>query len=151
MKVRKALPKDLAFIVQSQLDMALETENLQLDQGVLLKGVRAVFDDPSKGHYWIVDKDANEQTPMGMCLTVPEWSDWRNGVVLWIHSVYTLPQFRSFGVYRTLYTFLQDMVLKSPALCGLRLYVDKRNSGAQKVYEKMGMNAEHYTLYEWLK
>ena len=151
MKVRKGLPKDLGFIVQCQLDMAMETENLQLEQEILLKGVRAVFDDPSKGQYWVVEKDGADSELMGMCLTVPEWSDWRNGVVVWIHSVFTLPKYRSFGVYRILHSFLQDMVLKSPDLRGLRLYVDKRNTAAQKVYEKMGMNADHYTLYEWLK
>ena len=36
-------------------------------------------------------------------------------------------------------------------LRGLRLYVDKTNTRAQKVYENLGMNGEHYHLYEWMK
>ncbi len=148
MNVRKSLPKDLAFILQCQLDMAMETENLQLDQEVLLKGIRAVLDDPNKGQYWIVEK---KEEAIGMCLTLPEWSDWRNGMVIWIHSVYTLPNARNQGVYRVLYAFLKDMVVKNPQLRGLRLYVDKRNSNAMRVYEKLGMSADHYNLYEWLK
>ena len=38
-----------------------------------------------------------------------------------------------------------------PSVRGLRLYVDKRNDKAKKVYEALGMNGEHYALYEWMK
>src|SRR5690606_34538050 len=103
---------------------------------------------PGRGRYWIVEKDSN---PIGMCLTVPERSDWRNKTVVWIHSVYTLPKFRGLGVYRMLYSFLKEMVQRSPELAGLRLYVDKRNLNAMKVYDRLGMNPDHYVLYEWLK
>ena len=34
---------------------------------------------------------------------------------------------------------------------GLRLYVDKRNQAAARVYEKLGMTREHYDLFEWLE
>jgi len=34
---------------------------------------------------------------------------------------------------------------------GLRLYTDKSNRQAREIYEKLGMNKEHYHLYEWLK
>jgi hypothetical protein len=43
------------------------------------------------------------------------------------------------------------MVEADASLGGLRLYVDKRNISAQIVYESLGMNGEHYQLYEWLK
>jgi ribosomal protein S18 acetylase RimI-like enzyme len=43
------------------------------------------------------------------------------------------------------------MVEESKDLRGLRLYVDKSNANAQKVYEALGMSGEHYHLYEWLK
>jgi len=33
----------------------------------------------------------------------------------------------------------------------VRLYVDKRNAAAQRVYERLGMTREHYDLFEWLK
>ncbi len=34
---------------------------------------------------------------------------------------------------------------------GIRLYVDKSNISAQKTYTKVGMNGEHYQLFEWMK
>ena len=39
----------------------------------------------------------------------------------------------------------------STELCGLRLYVEKRNTVAQRVYQGLGMKSDHYDLFEWLK
>ena len=50
-----------------------------------------------------------------------------------------------------MYRGLQDMVKANNEVKGIRLYVDKTNSKAQKVYEACGMPNEHYSLYEWLK
>ena len=36
-------------------------------------------------------------------------------------------------------------------IAGLRLYVETNNIRAQKTYEALGMQSEHYTMYEWLK
>ena len=80
-----------------------------------------------------------------MLMTVPEWSDWRNGTVLWIHSVYVLPRERRRKIFTALYEHLLRRVEQSENLVGLRLYVDKRNEPAQHVYESLGMTREHYT------
>jgi len=145
--IRPGLLFDIEVITQFQIRMALETESLKLDPSTVLKGVTAVFDDPSKGKYWIAEK-AGEV--VGCLLTVPEWSDWRNGTVLWIHSVYIREEFRNQGIFRKLYAHLTQMVKETPDLRGLRLYVDKSNVSAQRVYEKLGMSGEHYHLFEWL-
>lgn len=148
-KIRPGLLFDIDTIADFQVKMAFETENgLQLDPPTVNKGVAAVIDDPSKGKYWLAEVDGNV---VGCLLTVPEWSDWRNGTVLWIHSVYVVPEFRKNGVYKALYSHLKEMVLTSNEYRGLRLYVDKTNKRAQEVYEKLGMNGEHYHLYEWMK
>ena len=36
-------------------------------------------------------------------------------------------------------------------VAGLRLYVEADNINAQKTYEAMGMNSDHYRMFEWLK
>jgi ribosomal protein S18 acetylase RimI-like enzyme len=84
-------------------------------------------------------------------MTTFEWSDWRNGTVLWIQSVYVEKAFRGKGVYKMMYAFIRQMVEENADLCGIRLYVDKSNLPAQKVYESLDMNGEHYTVYEWMK
>ncbi len=148
-KVRPGLLFDIDVIADYQVKMAFETENgLKLDPPTVQLGVTAVMDDPSKGKYWLAEVDGKV---VGCLLTVPEWSDWRNGTVLWIHSVYVHSDFRKYGVYKALYAHLKQMVSESRELRGLRLYVDKTNLNAQKVYEALGMSGEHYHLFEWMK
>jgi GNAT superfamily N-acetyltransferase len=146
--VRNGTRSDAETIAEFQINMAKETEGLSLDTETVRQGVEAVFDDPAKGRYWIAEIEG--ETVAGM-LTVPEWSDWRNGTVLWIHSVYVRPEVRRQGVFRKLYRHLRDIVQADESLIGLRLYVDKRNEIASKVYEALGMDGQHYRLYEWLK
>lgn len=150
--VRTAKLSDADFIVNAQLAMALETENLQLDTLVVTKGVTAVFNDSNKGEYLVAEiADQNSIQIIACLLTIPEWSDWRNGTVLWIHSVWVMPAFRKHGAYKKMYQHLESRVRNDATLRGLRLYVDKSNSQAQKVYESLGMSSDHYHLYEWLK
>lgn len=147
-KIREAKIADAADIKNFQVLMAQETENLKLDPPTVEKGVLAVFNDPSKGKYFVA---AVEEKVVGCLLTIPEWSDWRNGTVLWIHSLYVLPELRGTGVFKDMYMHLKKMVESSKDLRGIRLYVDKTNTAAQQVYDKLQMSNEHYHLYEWLK
>jgi ribosomal protein S18 acetylase RimI-like enzyme len=146
--IRPGLLFDIDVIAEYQIKMALETEGLKLDPKTVGDGVSAVFDDPSKGKYWLAEADGQV---VGCLLAIAEWSDWRNGTVLWIHSVYVDLQYRKNGIYTKLYEHLKKMVEESHELRGLRLYVDKSNLKAQKIYEGLGMSGEHYYLYEWLK
>jgi len=147
-KIRKGKLSDSESIVELQLQMARETEGLGLDKTVVSRGVHGVFQEPARGTYWVAEEKGNI---LGVLLAIPEWSDWRNATVLWIHSLYVIPEARGQGVFKKLYLNLEKQVKQSPQLAGIRLYVDKRNKLAQEVYEKMGMNKHHYELYEWLK
>ena len=148
MIVREATHDDARIIAYFQLAMASETEQLMLDPDVVDKGVGAVFDDPGKGKYYVTEINGEV---IGSLMTTYEWSDWRNGTVLWIQSVYILPQYRRKGAYRKMYLFLQEKVLSDYSLRGIRLYVDKSNSRAQITYLDLGMNADHYQTFEWMK
>ncbi len=146
--VREAKPQDMAVIVNFQLAMAWETEKLELDPEVVPIGVKAVFDDSARGVYYVADFDGEI---VGSLLTTFEWSDWRNGTVLWIQSVYVKPGHRQKGVYSRMYSFLREKVLNNPQLRGIRLYADVSNHKAHRVYQALGMNAEHYQTFEWMK
>ncbi|HDR52513.1 MAG TPA: GNAT family N-acetyltransferase, partial [Mariniphaga anaerophila] len=128
--------------------MARETEGIELEQKTLKNGVSAVLKDSSKGHYYVAEKNGKV---IGSLLTTFEWSDWRNGTVLWIQSVYVVPEFRRKGVYSKLYGHVKNRVLENGDLKGIRLYADKNNEGAHKVYQKLGMSPDHYVTFEWLK
>lgn len=147
-EVREARPEDAATIVLFQQQMAWETESYRLDGEIVSKGVDAVFADRGKGIYYVAEI-AGEV--VASTLTVPEWSEWRNGTVIWIHSVYVVPKARCKGVFRSIYRTLREMVEGDEALCGLRLYVERENEHAQNVYRALGMSDEHYTMFEWLK
>ena len=147
-EIRKGKLSDTERIVELQVRMAQETEGLGLDKTVVGRGVHGVFQEPARGTYWVA---VEKGKVVGVLLAIPEWSDWRNGTVLWIHSLYIIPQARRQGVFKKLYLNLKKQVEQAPELMGLRLYVDKRNKSAQEVYEKLGMSKEHYDLYEWLK
>ena len=147
-EIRKAKLSDIECIIEFQIQMAQETEGLKLDIAVVSRGVRGVFEQPRRGTYWLAEAKGEI---LGMLLVIPEWSDWRNATVWWIHSLYVVPEARGQGVFKKLYLDLKQKVQQSPDLAGLRLYVDRQNSPAQRVYEKLGMKKEHYELYEWLK
>lgn len=146
--IRVAKFKDLETIVDFQLLMAKETEGIDLDREAVITGAEAIFEDPSKGTYYVVEKD-NEV--VACLLTTPEWSEWRNSTVLWIQSVYVKKGHRGQGIFKALYQFLKEFVEASDDLSGLRLYVEKHNEDAQKVYRSLGMNDQHYLLFEWMK
>jgi GNAT superfamily N-acetyltransferase len=149
--LRKALPSEAPLIAEFQVAMALESEGLALAPETCRRGVEAVFSDPQKGHYRVVVDPKAEQPVIACTLLIPEWSDWRAGTVWWIHSVYVRPEYRRQGVFRALYQSLKIEVEADPSLRGLRLYVERDNRRAQATYEALGMSADHYLLYEWLK
>lgn len=146
--IRKAKQDEWTIIASFQQAMALETEGIQLDHASLIKGIKAVFNDPSKGCYYVA---ATDQQIVGSLMITYEWSDWRNKTVFWIQSVYVHPEHRRKGIYRQLYDFIQNIAAKDDAIGGVRLYVDKTNQNAIKTYESLGMNGEHYQLFEWMK
>ncbi|HEY9423145.1 MAG TPA: GNAT family N-acetyltransferase [Thermoanaerobaculia bacterium] len=146
--VRPARPEDAPAIVDFQLRMARETEGLELDLPTVTAGVEAVFNDPHKAAYYVAESGGRI---VGGLMTTYEWSDWRNGMILWIQSVYVIPEERGRGIYRALYDHLKRRVEEDPDLKGIRLYVDKRNAAAQAVYQRLGMSREHYDTFEWLK
>ena len=146
--VRRANIDDLQLIVDFQIKMAVESEGVDLEEATINSGVGAVLKGEVTAEYWLVE---SEDGPVGMMMTLPEWSDWRNGVVIWIHSVYVRPDYRKKGAFSTLFEHLKNQVSESSELVGLRLYVDKGNHSAQQVYKRLGMSAEHYDIYEFMK
>lgn len=147
-KVREAQLEDVEKLISFQMSMADETEDIVLDKSILTRGIHALFSDPAKGKYLVA---VNQNQVVGCLMLTYEWSDWRNGTVLWIQSVYVEKSNRGKGVYKCLYDFVKEEVKQSLRFRGIRLYVDKGNAAAQQVYEKLGMNGDHYMLYEWMK
>jgi GNAT superfamily N-acetyltransferase len=145
--IRKAFQKDIPAIIGFQKRMAWETEKLTLDESTVNLGVKAVFQDPSRGQYYVSE---DKGIVIASLLITPEWSDWRNTEVWWFQSVYVLPEYRRTGIFRSMYAFVKETAEKT-GVAGLRLYVETNNHIAQTTYESLGMSGDHYRMYEWLR
>jgi GNAT superfamily N-acetyltransferase len=147
LSIRKAKPSDARAIIYFQVNMAWETEEMKLVPETVTKGVHAVFDDPSRGQYYVAE---NEGHVIASLLITYEWSDWRNCNVWWFQSVYVAPEFRRQGVFRKMYNYIRQLAGEQD-IAGLRLYVETKNARAQNTYEALGMSSEHYSFYEWMR
>lgn len=145
--IRKALRDDAPAIIDFQQKMAWETEKMTLPTDVVTRGVYGVFDQKSRGEYFVAEE---EEIIVASLLITYEWSDWRNTNVWWFQSVYVLPEHRRKGIFRKMYAFIREEAEKQN-VAGLRLYVESNNERARKTYEALGMGSEHYTMYEWLR
>jgi GNAT superfamily N-acetyltransferase len=144
LQIRQGTPLDLEFVVRSNQALARETENLELDPARLRAGVSAILEAKVAGCYWIAEQEGK---PVGQLALSYEWSDWRNGQVWWIQSVYVLAAARKDGIFRALYEHTRREAMKNGAV-GIRLYVDVTNTRAQAVYGALGMNGGHYRVFE---
>lgn len=145
MNIRLATADDADSLIEFNQAMALETEGKRLESSILRNGVEAVFGDAEKGFYVVAEI---ENTIAGGLMITREWSDWRNAWWWWIQSVYIRPEFRGQKIYAKLYDFVKSRAVDAGDVCGFRLYVENDNSRAQRVYERVGMEASHYLMYE---
>ena len=146
--IEMAAVSDIEVIAGFQVAMASETENMNLDYETVIRGVTQVFNDPAKGFYLVAKEEAKT---IGCLMITYEWSDWRSCTVWWIQSLYVLPGWRRKGIFRLMYEWLLAEITHRPDIGGIRLYVDRTNVDAQRVYESLGMDGNHYRFYEWMK
>ncbi|MGQ0636293.1 MAG: GNAT family N-acetyltransferase [Planctomycetaceae bacterium] len=85
---------------------------------------------------------------VGQLMHTHEWSDWRNGDIWWLQSVYVLPEYRRQGVFRALLEHLRNEAQADPGVVGLRLYVEEHNIQAQRTYAKLGLQPGGYFVLE---
>src|SRR5947207_13742177 len=133
--IRSARPDDASIIADFNICMAMETEKLALDPSTIFAGVRAILADASRGEYFVAEIGGSV---VGCLMITHEWSDWRNGDIWWIQSVYVHADFRRGGVFTALYRHVEREARAAGAV-GIRLYMEEENAAAQATYEKVGM------------
>lgn len=145
--IRDALPADASTIADYNNRLAEETESRSLDPDLIRPGVAAFLADPTKGRYWLAVIDDEIIGQIGVTY---EWSDWRNGMMWWIQSVYIHLDHRRQGVYTSLYRHVESQAKSDPEVIGIRLYVEKENERAQSTYAHLGMNMTSYQIMQSL-
>lgn len=146
--IRVAKPEDIAIITANNIAMAMETEKKTLDENIITSGVTSIINDRNKGIYWVME--INEKLA-GQLMITYEWSDWRNGTMWWIQSVFVSEKYRRQGVYSALYQNLVNLAKSDNDCCGIRLYVEKQNARAIETYSKLGMQNAGYEIMEFSK
>ncbi len=143
--IRPAQISDKIIIADFNAAIARETEHIELNRERLIAGIEALLHDASKGFYILAEHNGRV---VGQTMVTYEWSDWRNGMFWWIQSVYVQQEFRKSGVFTKLFQHIEQEAKKRGDVCGLRLYVERHNTRAQKIYEKLNMKKTNYDLYE---
>ena len=104
--IRYATAKDAQSIADFQVAMALETENKKLDSDNVLIAVKSVFDDSQKGFYLVAEVDGQV---VGSLMITYEWSDWRNGNMWYIQSVFVMSPHRGKGLFTAMYYKVMEL------------------------------------------
>ena len=142
--VRQAQANDALIIADFNVRLAAESEAMALDLPTVQAGVQALLRDPKKGRYFVA---VLGERVIGQAAITFEWSDWRNGWLWWLQSVYVDQEHRSAGVFRSIY----DAIRRAAAaehVVGLRLYVDSDNEAGMRAYRSIGMRQTRYQVFE---
>lgn len=147
--IRPARLSDAEALAAYNEAMAWETERKRLDPSTIRAGVRAVLADATKGRYFVACEGSEETgRVVGQVMHTREWSDWRNGDVWWLQSVYVHPDMRGRGAFRALLQHVLDLAHRTPDVVGVRLYVERENDPAKAVYRKLGFEDAGYLVLE---
>ena len=138
--IRPARLDEAEVLASLILAMAWESENVRLNPETLLAGIRAVFSNPALGTYWVA---VLAQKKIACTLITVEWSDWHNAPYWWIQSLYIQPEYRGKGCFEQILHALEQAG-RQANVRELRLYVEKANARAIRVYERTGFDGEHY-------
>ena len=142
--IREANKGDLAILVKNNQALAEETEALLLDKDVLKEGIEQAL-KREECHYFVA---VIGKKVVGQTMITYEWSDWRNGIIWWIQSVYVLPAHRKQGIFRVLFKHIENLAKVNPQVKALRLYVMHNNNAGQDTYQSLGMNDSGYIVFE---
>ena len=142
--IREANKGDLVILVQNNQALAEETEALLLDKDVLREGIDQAL-KREECHYFVA---VIGEKVVGQTMITYEWSDWRNGIIWWIQSVYVIPTQRKQGIFRVLFKHIENLAKVNPQVKALRLYVMHNNNVGQDTYQSLGMNDSGYIVFE---
>ena len=145
-EVRFAAESDVESIVAMNHQLAWESEKLRLDEKTLRAGVLRILRNPMLGRYFLA---FDGPRVIGQMMINLEPTDWRDGVIVWLQSVYVAADYRRRGVFKTLYQSVKDHCRREVGPVRLiRLYMEQDNDLGRKTYEAAGMKKTHYVVYE---
>ena len=143
-KIREASINDIPTLAKNNEALARETENIQLHSEILFAGISNAL-KREDCHYFVAELNGEV---VGQTMITYEWSDWRNGVMWWIQSVYVQPEYRKKGIFRSLFKHIEHLAENQSNVKALRLYVMGNNLSGINTYKTLGMQDSGYIVYE---
>ena len=143
-KIREAEKYDIPVIAKFNQALAKETEDIKIDYETLVSGISNAL-NREECHYFLAELNGKV---VGQIMITYEWSDWRNGIMWWIQSVFVSPEYRGKGIFRSIFYHVEQLAKKHPDVKTLRLYVMKNNLPGKSTYEALGMTNSGYVVYE---
>ena len=143
--VRKAHSADMEALVEFNCAIARETEAKELRREIVERGVARGLEQGDEVVYYVAD---DGKGAIGSLMLTREWSDWRDGWLAWVQSVYVKEEYRGQGVFRTMLEHALSELRQQPDVVGVRLYVEAENTRAQAVYHRTGFVAPNYIVLE---
>lgn len=142
--IRAATIDDLDVLVAFNVALASESEGTVLDPVVVRRGVDWALRHPDELPYYVVEAGGRV---VAQCAHSREWSDWQNGWLWWLQSVYVHPDHRGRRMFRHLFAHISRLAAARGDVCEIRLYVDTDNEPAKRIYETLGMKPAGYLVY----
>ncbi|MBL8815828.1 MAG: GNAT family N-acetyltransferase [Planctomyces sp.] len=147
--VRRAESADAEILTEFNCRLALETENKALNRETVLSGVRRGLSVGDEVQYWVAEHEEPDGWKIvGQLMLTREWSDWRNGWMVWLQSVYVHENYRRSGVFRTLFERVAQHVRSQAENVAFRLYVEHENEHAISTYTRLGFGNAGYLVME---
>jgi GNAT superfamily N-acetyltransferase len=143
--VRSAALTDLPIIARFNSLLAWETEHKRLDQQTIERGVRRALAAPNLCRYFVAEQGGQI---VGQAMITIELTDWRDGVLWWFQSVYVAEPHRGQGVFKALFEHVRALAESDGEVRGLRLYVERDNERAQRVYQQLGLQPSGHLVFE---
>ncbi len=143
--IRAATSDDVSVITEYNCRLALETENKILDRTIVNAGVCRGLELGNEVQYFVAE---DESGVIGQIMLTREWSDWRNGWMIWLQSVYVASEKRGSGVFRLLFERSVELTHLRCDAVGVRLYVEHQNETATATYHRLGFRDSGYLVME---
>jgi ribosomal protein S18 acetylase RimI-like enzyme len=142
---RAARLSDANRMAELNCRLALETESKELDQTTVLAGVQRGLELAPEVRYFVAEAQSGI---VGQVMITREWSDWRNGWMVWLQSVYVDADYRGQGLFRRLLSCAIEAACAEGSVVNVRLYVEHANQSAMSVYRKLGFVPAGYEVME---
>lgn len=143
--IRPATDADVDILTEFNCRLAIETEDKRLDEPTVRSGVSHGLNLPDEVLYLVAE--TNGQV-VGQLMLTREWSDWRDGWMAWLQSVYVAAECRGQGVFRQLLDHAKDTLRQQADVVCLRLYVERDNHSAIETYHRLGFQDPGYRVLE---